>query len=246
MNAKTFFKYFASLFLIIVISIFVLFLVCYITVFKDKYVIRQIKNNDYYSNIQQSIKKSINGLEIDDKDKVISIIDMNMIEEDVNNYVKSIYNKEAYSTHSGKIDSLLTEMKVREDDRNTIISIYEREIRLNNSFNLIPSSIFTFMDSAETILVMSFNILVISYLYLAVVCKFKNNGILILMASMCVFLIEVVIHRVFKLNSLQGWFNDLYVGILNDICLKLIMCGVLLFIGGLILYWFEKVVTKKE
>lgn len=246
MNAKTFFKYFASLFFIIIISIFVLFLVCYITIYKDKYIIRQFKNEDYYLNIQESIKKSINELDIDNKENIISIIEINMIEEDVNNYISSIYNGDAYTTHSSKIESLLIDLKVDESNRNKILNVYEREIRLNNNFNLVPKSVFIFMNSTSTILLLSINIVIVSYLYLVVVCKYKNMGILILLSSIMTFLLELFIHRNYKIKGLFGWFNELYTNILSDICFKLIWCGILLFIGGIIIYFFEKVVSNNK
>ena len=247
MKGKTFFKCFSILFLVTFISLFVLLLVCYITVYKEKYVMKYFDKNNYYSEIQNSIKLNVRKLDIKNKDSVLSLFTIDIIKEDVNNYISSYYKKEANTTHSSMLESkLFAREGLDKESIDNIITIYEKEIRMNNNFTLIPKSVFHFMNDTGTILVTAFNIIIISYLFLLIVCKFKNIGVLILSSSMVTFLTELIIHRVYKIDIFNGWFRELYMDILSDVCFKLILCGVLLFIGGLIIYIFEKVVSNKE
>ena len=264
MKKKTVFKLLSYLIIVIALVIFFLFLILDVSVFKRSYINNRFKKDNYYeivfNNIKENFTERLSSVNIDDTiaDKVVTI---EMVTEDIDNYVKGFYDKTSFVLHSLeieesinlKINQYLTDNNIIIESKDEIASAidgmiidYEKGVTSSNYLDKISSSFHTFRSYSTLILIMSIIISFITYLLLLFVFKVKPLGKVFMLTSTIIILFEVYMQgKVLRFNFTNQYINVIYNNIYNDILMKLLFVGILLFGSGLIFFLFERLFKKE-
>lgn len=251
--------------MVLFLSLFLSFLIMDISIFKISYITDKLDESKYYdnlySNIYNKFEETFETLNIDGVD-INKIVDKSMIKNDIQNYITGYYKKESYILHTIEIETKLNSFienynvnhKVEVDDEelvsnevNGLLRYYEKQIKAENVLEKVSSSFMTFKGICVPIMIISLMSIVGTYLYMIFVYNIKPLGKVFMASSALIFITQVLLQKFLSLKSL--YTNELIKESLNliknDVLLKFDIVCILLFIGGLIFFIFEKMFERK-
>ena len=250
--------------MVLFLSLFLIFLILDISVFKMSYITSKLDENLYYKILYTQINDKFDtelkelNIEIDVK----KIIDIDMIKNDINNYLEGYYKKESYIIHSVEIetksnkliDDYLIKNNIEIENREIInqkikslISYYEKKVKASSILDKMPNSFIIFKNLCVPIMVISLISIFAIYLYMIFKMQSKPLGRVFMMTSLSIIMIQFIIQKFVSLKKL--YTNDLIRisldSIKNDVLYKFDIVCILLFVGGLIFLIFEKMFERK-
>lgn len=250
--------------MVLFLSLFLIFLILDISIFKMSYITSKLDENLYYKTLYTQINDKFDtelkelNIEIDVK----KIIDIDMIKNDINNYLEGYYKKESYIIHSVEIetksnkliDDYLIKNNIEIENREIInqkikslISYYEKKVKASSILDKMPNSFIIFKNLCVPIMVISLISIFAIYLYIIFKLQSKPLGRVFMMTSLSIIMIQFIIQKFVSLKKL--YTNDLIRisldSIKNDVLYKFDIVCILLFVGGLIFLIFEKMFERK-
>ena len=250
--------------MVLFLSLFLIFLILDISIFKMSYITSKLDENLYYKTLYTQINDKFDtelkelNIEIDVK----KIIDIDMIKNDINNYLEGYYKKESYIIHSVEIetksnkliDDYLIKNNIEIENREIInqkikslISYYEKKVKASSILDKMPNSFIIFKNLCVPIMVISLISIFAIYLYMIFKMQSKPLGRVFMMTSLSIIMIQFIIQKFVSLKKL--YTNDLIRisldSIKNDVLYKFDIVCILLFVGGLIFLIFEKMFERK-
>lgn len=263
MNGKYILKILSYLLMVIALVIFFLFLILDISIFKPSYVTNRFKKDNYYeivfNNIKENFSKELSNVNIDDS-IIQDVITIDIVKEDIDNYVKSFYKKDAFILHSLeieedmdlKINKYLTDNKIIIESKKEIslaldnmIKSYEDGVTSSNYLNDISSNFYTIRNSSTFIMIITIITALVTYLLLLFIFKVKPLGKVFMATSTIIILFELYMQgKVVRFSFNNQYIIAIYKNIYNDILMKMLLVGILLFIAGLIFFIFERLFKK--
>lgn len=250
--------------MVLFLSLFLIFLILDISIFKMSYITSKLDENLYYKTLYTQINDKFDtelkelNIEIDVK----KIIDIDMIKNDINNYLEGYYKKESYIIHSVEIetksnkliDDYLIKNNIEIENREIInqkikslISYYEKKVKASSILDKMPNSFIIFKNLCVPIMVISLISIFAIYLYMIFKMQSKPLRRVFMMTSLSIIMIQFIIQKFVSLKKL--YTNDLIRisldSIKNDVLYKFDIVCILLFVGGLIFLIFEKMFERK-
>ena len=250
--------------MVLFLSLFLIFLILDISIYKVSYITSKLDENLYYKTLYEKIfdkfdtkLKDLN-IEVD----VAKIIDTDMIKNDIKNYIEGYYNRESYILHTVEIENKTNKMvedffinnNIEIEDKELIpnevkslVSFYEKEIKAQSVLDKMPSNHILLKDLCVPIMVISIIAIFIIYLYMLFKLQLKPLGKVFMMTSAFILIIQYLINKLVNIKSL--YTTDLIEKTVNsirdDILYKFDIVCILLFISGIIFFIFEKMFERK-
>lgn len=263
---KLIFYYLMEFVLSLLVLSLALLIVFKITLFNPKFILKQFEKNDYYEELYQSIETEMtyyvdqSGLE----DSVVTgIIDKDIVKEEVENLVMSLYtgDKNEIETESlkSKINNNIEEylkihnLKAKDEDIELFLKemeeVYTNKITFNDKLSLISNT----LVKIDKLLASSIIGLAVVVIVIFGLSKFITRKYLLpvpfMTSAFLIFLGNFLLHNKISIKYISFW-NDsvskVIKSIIYNISLQSIIGAVILILLSFVLIFIKVLKRNKE
>ena len=251
---KIILDYFLKFLTALILIFLTLIIIFKFTIFNKNYIKNNLKENNYYEKVNDSIKENMENYIISSgfSENILDNIYTNKdVEIAINNYIDIIYSNKKDKIDLSKIEDKINsnideyikdqEIKILDKDSITslvddLLKIYTNEIELYNIFdNYI--NLFSKLQTLLNIALICLLIITIILIIVLIKLKIQNLGIIPFTSSLMLLYIRFLIYNNIDYKNIliiTDNFSNCLVQIVTKIVDLILICGIILGVMGLI------------